>query len=252
MPGTGRPCGAAGSQRGERRSMSGHLRNYWRTWSTGAVGAVAVALVASQALLGGTASAAPAAATAPHAVKPNAVGNLDCNGYSTSQRALSPQAAVHRHPRPLRQSSLLRQRPLHRPRRAIDPLPLLAAGLRQRRDVHRAAPARPGGACRRSSTLVTTSPTGSTLSGTVVRDEHLRPELLPADQVHAQQRQQRAARHVPRRRRRVHGDAVLPARLRPVRRLDQLQQHPLVRGAQHRLARGHRPKRARTPPARSR
>jgi hypothetical protein len=68
--------------------MSGILRSYWRTCSAAAAGAVAVALVASQALLGGTAIAAPAA-PAPHGVRPNAVGNLDCNGFSKAQRSLS-------------------------------------------------------------------------------------------------------------------------------------------------------------------
>ncbi len=47
---------------------------------------MAIALVASQAFLGGTASAAP---TAPHAVRPNAVGDLDCNGFSTTQKPLT-------------------------------------------------------------------------------------------------------------------------------------------------------------------
>jgi hypothetical protein len=88
--------------------MSGLLRNYWRTCSATAVGAVAVALVASQALLGGTAIAAPAAPAA-HGVRPKAIGLLDCNGFSTRQRALTtkmncldirglePNAAAHDH-----------------------------------------------------------------------------------------------------------------------------------------------------------
>jgi hypothetical protein len=67
--------------------MSRRLRSYWRTCSAAAVGAVAVALVASQALLGGAAGAAPAAAA--HGVRPSRVGLLDCNGYSTIQRALT-------------------------------------------------------------------------------------------------------------------------------------------------------------------
>jgi hypothetical protein len=65
--------------------MPRRIRSYWRTCSAAAAGAVAVALVASQALLGGAASAAPTA----HGVRPSAVGLLDCNGYSTIQRALT-------------------------------------------------------------------------------------------------------------------------------------------------------------------
>ncbi len=48
------------------------------------------------------------------------------------------------------------------------------------------------------------------------------PNSFPQTTLHAQQRQQRPARLVPRRRRGVHGDAVLPARLRAVRRLGEL------------------------------
>ena len=66
--------------------MSGLLRNYWRTCSTAAVGVVTAALVASQALLGGTAIAAPAAA---QGVRPNAVSNVDCNGFSKTYHALT-------------------------------------------------------------------------------------------------------------------------------------------------------------------
>jgi hypothetical protein len=69
--------------------MSTRLRSYWRTCSAAAIGAVAVALVASQALLGGAASAAPSAARSAASVRPKAVGLLDCNGYSTIQRALT-------------------------------------------------------------------------------------------------------------------------------------------------------------------
>jgi hypothetical protein len=69
--------------------MSGPLRNHWRTWSAAAVGGAAVALIASQALLGAGASAAPTAATAAHSVKPNKVGNLDCNGFSPMQKSVN-------------------------------------------------------------------------------------------------------------------------------------------------------------------
>ena len=64
--------------------MAGNFHGHWRTWSMAVVGAAAtVVLVASQSLFGMTASAAPAAA---HGVRPKAVGELDCNGYSTIQR----------------------------------------------------------------------------------------------------------------------------------------------------------------------
>jgi hypothetical protein len=68
-------------------AMAGNLHGHWRTWTTAAVGAAAaVVLVASQALAGVTASAAPRAAGG---VSPNKVGELDCNGYSTTQKAVS-------------------------------------------------------------------------------------------------------------------------------------------------------------------
>ena len=52
-----------------------------RTWLIAAVG---VGLFAAQALPGAMASAAPAS----HGVRPNAVGELDCNGYSPIQKRL--------------------------------------------------------------------------------------------------------------------------------------------------------------------
>jgi hypothetical protein len=65
--------------------MPRHAHSYWRTWSTAAAMAAAAALlVGSQALPGAFASAAPTA----HGVRPNAVGDLDCNGYSTVQKAI--------------------------------------------------------------------------------------------------------------------------------------------------------------------
>src|SRR5262249_29091804 len=68
-------------------AMAGRFNGHWRTWSIGGVGAAAtVVLVASQSLFGGTASAAPAAV---HGVRPNARGELDCNGHSPIQKAVS-------------------------------------------------------------------------------------------------------------------------------------------------------------------
>jgi hypothetical protein len=67
--------------------MAGNLLGHWRTWSMAVVGAAAtVALVASQSLFGVTASAAP---TAAQGVRPRATGELDCNGHSKIQRAVS-------------------------------------------------------------------------------------------------------------------------------------------------------------------
>jgi len=64
--------------------MAGKLYGHWRTWSMAMVGGAAtVVLVAGQSLFGVTASAAPAAAPG---VRPNAAGELDCNGHSTIQR----------------------------------------------------------------------------------------------------------------------------------------------------------------------
>lgn len=63
--------------------MAGNLHGHWRTWSMAAVGgAAAVVLAAGPALAGGTASAARVSPS----VRPNAVGELDCNGYSPIQR----------------------------------------------------------------------------------------------------------------------------------------------------------------------
>jgi hypothetical protein len=72
--------------------MAGSINGHWRTWSIGAVGAAAtVALVASQSVFGVTASAAPAGATG--GVRPNATGELDCNGYSKIQKPVSHKLA---------------------------------------------------------------------------------------------------------------------------------------------------------------
>jgi hypothetical protein len=71
--------------------MAGSINGHWRTWSIGMVGAAAtVVLVASQSLFGVTASAAPVAA---HGVRPNATGELDCNGHSKIQKAVSRRLA---------------------------------------------------------------------------------------------------------------------------------------------------------------
>ena len=67
--------------------MAGNIHGHWRTWAIGIVGtAAAVALVASQSLFGVTASAAP---TGVKSVRPNAMGGLDCNGYSKIQKPVS-------------------------------------------------------------------------------------------------------------------------------------------------------------------
>jgi len=66
--------------------MVGRLRTHWRKWSLASVGLpVAAVLVVSQVV----ASAAPAATAAVHSVRPHAAGELDCNGYSKSQHAVS-------------------------------------------------------------------------------------------------------------------------------------------------------------------
>ena len=71
--------------------MAGNFNGHWRTWSMAVVGAAAtVVLVASQSLFGVTASAAPVAA---HGVRPNATGELDCNGHSKIQDAVSRKMA---------------------------------------------------------------------------------------------------------------------------------------------------------------
>jgi len=68
--------------------MAGTFHGHWRTWSMAVVGAAAtVVLVASQSLFGVTASAAPVAA--PGGVRPKATGELDCNGHSKMQKAVS-------------------------------------------------------------------------------------------------------------------------------------------------------------------
>jgi hypothetical protein len=60
--------------------MPRHTRTYKRTWLIAAVG---VSLFAGQALLGVTANAAPAARGG---VRPRAMGELDCNGWSKIQK----------------------------------------------------------------------------------------------------------------------------------------------------------------------
>ncbi len=66
------------------------------------------------------------------------------------------------------------------------------------------------------------------------------PNSAPLGVVQAGVRRQRAARQVPGWRPGVRGAAVLPARLRPVRGRDQLRQHALVLGADHRQPGVHR------------
>jgi hypothetical protein len=67
--------------------MAAIIHGHWRTWSMAVIGAAAtVVLVASQSLFGVTANAAP---MAPHGVRPNATGELDCNGHSPIQKAVS-------------------------------------------------------------------------------------------------------------------------------------------------------------------
>ena len=61
--------------------MTRHTRLSKRTWSIAAVG---LSLLAAQALPGAMSNAAPAS----HGVRPNAVGELDCNGYSPIQRSV--------------------------------------------------------------------------------------------------------------------------------------------------------------------
>jgi hypothetical protein len=66
--------------------MSRRFRGHWRTWSIAALGAVmGTVLAPGQAVVGASASAAPVT----HSVRPNAVGELDCNGFSPVQRAVS-------------------------------------------------------------------------------------------------------------------------------------------------------------------
>jgi hypothetical protein len=75
----------------------------------------------------------------------------------------------------------------------------------------------------------------------LVLDGAVRPELLPADPVHARVRLERAQllrinvhNRAERRRLDVHGDAALPAGQPPVRRQRELRRHALVRRADHR------------------
>src|SRR6516164_2772770 len=84
-----RGLGGPAKQRGPSEgsdAMAGNFYGHWRTWSMAAVGAAAtVVLVASQSLFGVTASAAPMAV---NGVRPNAAGELDCNGHSKIQKAV--------------------------------------------------------------------------------------------------------------------------------------------------------------------
>ena len=62
--------------------MSKGVRVHWRTWSLAVLGAVTgTVLVAGQAVVG-----VPASASSAGGVRPNAVGELDCNGYSPIQQ----------------------------------------------------------------------------------------------------------------------------------------------------------------------
>src|SRR6516164_550169 len=85
-PGLDGPAEQQGPSEGSD-AMAGIFDGHWRTWSMAVVGTAAtVALVASQSLFGVTANAAP---TAAHVVRPNATGELDCNGYSKIQRPVT-------------------------------------------------------------------------------------------------------------------------------------------------------------------
>jgi hypothetical protein len=65
--------------------MPGRLRTHWRMWSIGAVTVpVAAVLVAGQTLFAATPSVARATV---HSVRPNKVGELDCNGWSKIQKS---------------------------------------------------------------------------------------------------------------------------------------------------------------------
>ena len=97
------------------------------------------------------------------------------------------------------------------------------------------APTRTG--CRRRRSRPRHHPQLRAHGRTMVLDERLRPQLRPAAAVHPQVGHECASRGLPRRRGCVHGAAVLPTRVRAVRRLDQLRQHALVLGAHHRQRR---------------
>ena len=146
--------------------MTRHIRPSKRTWLIAAVG---VCLFAAQALPGAMANAAPAS----HGVRPNARWvNSTATATARSRTGGFPQAALHRHPRHQRPlPALLRQRPLHRPRRAVDPVPVQPPRLRQQRDLHRDPPPGPGGDAGQQPSRSRRHPLVRALPGAVVRDD---------------------------------------------------------------------------------
>ena len=211
--------------------------------------AAGICLFAAQALPGAMANAAPAS----HGVRPNAMGNLDCNGFSPIQRPLKQHAVLHRHPRLQDHYERFYDNGHYighdEPSiRFLSNRPGSGNNVTFTETLPRDPAALPRPTIRpRCLPLVRTVPRA------VVRDEHLRPPA-PSRRPKCTPNSDNNAPHgtFP-----GGGAAFMemqfyPPGFAPFSDSIQLQQHPLVRGAQHRFARGHRPQRPRTRAARSR
>ena len=149
-----------------------------------------------------------------------------------------PASGQARHPvrRParLRRGAVRGQRPLHRARRAVRPLPLQPARLGQQLLDDRAPAGRAAGPADRAPPRARRDAHVRADRRPLDLDHRLRPAVHADAALHARIRRQRAERHLSGRGRGLRGAAVLPARLRPLRRQHQLRQHALVLGADHR------------------
>ena len=140
---------------------------------------------------------------------------------------------VHR-PARIRRGALRGQRPLHRARRAVRPLPLQPAWLGQQLLDDRTPAGRAEGPADRAPSRARRDAHVRADGRPLDLDHRLRPEFHADAALHARIRRQRAERYLSGRGRGLRGAAVLRARFRPLRRQHQLRQHALVLGADHR------------------
>ena len=205
------------------------LRRVWdRVPGAARIGVVAA--VAAAVAVGAPAGTADAAGGAGH-VRANALGELDCNGFSPIQKSVKPTLVCA----DLRTSRTERfEDHGHYIGHDEPSLRFLSSRpARQRRDLGRAAPGRAAPAPDRASSRAGRDPQLRAHHRAVVLDEPVRSEVGSRTALQAAVGYERRPRLVPGRRLRVHGVAVLSAGVRAVRRLDQLRQHPLVLGAHH-------------------
>ena len=198
-------------------------------------GAARIGVVAVVVAVGAAAGTAHAAGDAGH-VRANALGELDCNGFSPIQASAKPTLVCA----DLRTSRTERfEDHGHYIGHDEPSLRFLSSRPGSASDVtwverlpvepHRLPTVRHPGRDVTHSFELTIAPWFSM--------NLCDPKSDPATALQAAVGHKRRPRLVPGRRLRVYGVAVLPAGVRAVRRLDQLRQHPLVLGAHHRQRR---------------